>query len=136
MVRTFTTHDGVQHCYGCARALPTPSDDDAAATPPKKKREIWLPRVGFYLADMSSISIDSVCVSTDGMTPERIASLLHAFDAQVVPHMRDRLVQALVEEAAASAAAPLTQSEDAMRRMMMMRTTTTDAPRPSTPPPS
>ena len=121
MVRSFTTPDGVQHCYGCARALPTPpsDDDDAAATPQKnKKREIWLPRVGVYLADMSSISIDSVCVSssTDGMTPERIASLLHAFDAQVVPHMRDRLVQALlVAEAAASAAAPpLTQIEDAI----------------------
>ena len=114
MVRTFTTPDGVQHCYGCARALPTPSD--AAATP--KKREIWLPRVGYYLADMSSISIDSVCVSTigsDGMTPERIASLLHAFDANVVPHMRERLVQALGAEAAASVAAPLAQTEDAMK---------------------
>ena len=50
---------------------------------------------------------------------ELLASLLRAFDAQVVPHMRDWLVHALVAEAAASTAAPLTQIEDAM---------TTDAP--------
>ncbi len=104
MVRTFTTSDGVQHCYGCARPIVITEPAAAAAaadvSKARKSRSIWLPRVKTYLLDMSSIAIDSACVSMVGgtMTAERVTAMLHAFDTSVVPYLRDTLVQTLLAE--------------------------------------